>query len=340
MRWPSRTRIVPGCCGWKRSTCCTDSLVWGPSCGSWAATVAAEALPRIAHGRFRALIARELEKAGRGTHRSELVLEGRREVFFSLPSEAHLLQLVQEAERQGRRDAEVEGALEFVSGSAELVASKEEGGKTLLFELLLMTGRLEAAFERAGGIRALGWSMGERAGALLFAAILSFLSLQRIEEAVTVRRLLERYADSGDKPWDVIPEEKDGGQKSEEGEEVGGGAGISEEILRGLRSAAAGGEHNPAVTERNRSYLGWAVRLARRRIDAIVSNKHRGAYDRAAQVLGALAECCIVTGNRRKGRDLVVEFRNRKYNRHSAFRREVDRVVASSALLSGVLREQ
>lgn len=58
-----------------------------------------------------------------------------------------------------------------------------------------MAGRIENAFEKAKSSRALGWSYGDSAGAVLFGGILSVLALNRIEDANTIKHVLKRYAD-------------------------------------------------------------------------------------------------------------------------------------------------
>jgi hypothetical protein len=78
--------------------------------------------------------------------------------------------------------------------------------------------------------------------------------------------------------------------------------------------------------------------IGRRRVEQIVGAKHRGAYDRAAEVLGALAECCILKGDQEAGRDLIDEYRNRKFNRYPAFRGELDGILASSSILRRSMR--
>ncbi|MCG2778958.1 MAG: hypothetical protein L6406_25055 [Desulfobacterales bacterium] len=45
-------------------------------------------------------------------------------------------------------------------------------------------------------------------------------------------------------------------------------------------------------------YLSWAEKIGKLRIDHIVSNKHRRAYERAAQVLGSLAEAYAAMGKK------------------------------------------
>ena len=65
-------------------------------------------------------------------------------------------------------------------------------------------------------------------------------------------------------------------------------------------------------------YFTWAEQIGRHRIDHIVSNKHRGAYDRAAQVLGALIETYIVMDEAEKARQLFHELYKEKFNRFPA----------------------
>lgn len=133
----------------------------------------------------------------------------------------------------------------------EFISPKEKNQKPLLVEMLLMAGRIDTAFEKAGEIRALGWSYGERAGAVLFGGILSFLCLDRIEEAVTIKRVLKHHADSDHESYTFF-------ESSEDERDAGPGICISEEILRGLRSAAVSAEEET-------KYLLWAVRIGRSR---------------------------------------------------------------------------
>ena len=102
--------------------------------------------------------------------------------------------------------------------------------------------------------------------------------------------------------------------------------GITVEILTGLKNAAVS-------LEDLSKYMSWTQRIAGRRIDQIVSNKHRTAYRRAAEVLGALAESYLLMGESGKSRAVVRKYRDEKYNRHSAFRREVNAVIAKSGIL-------
>jgi len=76
-----------------------------------------------------------------------------------------------------------------------------------------------------------------------------------------------------------------------------------------------------------------AKKIGENRIDAIVSNLHRKSYDRAAEVLGALMESFLLNDQQTQARLLLETYKNQKYKRHSAFRREVDIVLKNSKLL-------
>lgn len=80
-------------------------------------------------------------------------------------------------------------------------------------------------------------------------------------------------------------------------------------------------------------YLAWAEKIGKSRIEHIVSNKHRRAYKRAAQVLGSLAEAYLTMEQKSKAAKILHKYYNEKYNRFSAFRREVKTVVTDSELL-------
>ena len=205
------------------------------------ADAAEEALSKVEHSNFRALVAGDLAEAGEKIRRPVLVLKGRREKFFSAPDDAHLLQLIEEADRQSLH--------------------------------------IEAAFAAAGKTRALGWSYG------------------------------------GSGADEEAPEDQ-----------VATRSAVSDEIIRGLHSVTVS-------PKEKQDYLLWAVKIGRKRIEAIVSNKHRKAYERAAEVLGSLAECCALIGKPETGHGMIEEYRNQKFNRHSAFRSELDAIIVSSALL-------
>ena len=77
-------------------------------------------------------------------------------------------------------------------------------------------------------------------------------------------------------------------------------------------------------------YFTWAEKIGKKRIEHIVSNKHRNAYDRAAQVLGALAEVYLATGQKKKATGIVKRYYYDKFKRFRVSRNEVTAVFSES----------
>ena len=164
-------------------------------------------------------------------------------------------------------------------------------------EILLMAGRLEDAFHEGSTEKSVGWSSG-KAG-ILFASILSVLTGNN-HKTVTIQSLLKEHARN-----------------------------FSGEIIKGLMLVS--------LTEsKKQQYLVWADNICRERVEQIVSNQHRNAYDRAARAMGAVAECYVHLNKKDNAIRLLNEFIRIKFPRHSAFRAEVKRVVNGSALLKSL----
>ena len=268
--------------------------------------VSREALEILPKGHFREQVAECLTTAAAQLGRTELVLTGKRERFLSKPGETNLIELLDEARKQSLHSRELDNIL----ASFEQRGSKnEEVPVDLRTKVLLMAGKLREAFKEARHEKSLGWSYG-KAG-VLFASIVSVLTENSSKTGAT-RALLKEYAERREY-YD------DRGEHSQEGK-------LFKEILAGLESVK--------ITESEaREYGEWADKIGRARIEAIVSAQHRGAYDRAASVLVALAEYCLLTKGSDKARSLVNEFVNVKFPRHRAFRKEVQNATSRSTLI-------
>ncbi|NSW92648.1 MAG: hypothetical protein HPY74_18705, partial [Firmicutes bacterium] len=83
--------------------------------------------------------------------------------------------------------------------------------------------------------------------------------------------------------------------------------------------------------EQEEFYLNWCIKEIGDRVDAIVSNQHRGSYHKAAGLLVAMAETLANRGEKNKGMDLIEKYRS-KYSRHSAFKSEIIQAVQISGL--------
>ena len=277
------------------------------SAGDWkgVSLTSREALNSLPNGDFRAQAAGMLIKAGEALNNGNLILKGKRERFYSIPEDRYLINLIKEAEKNGKRNSELEKATNV------LKTQKEHNA--LLVKSLLMAGRLSDAFAKTKDSKPFGWSYGDNVAGVLFGAILAGLTGCN-NKAGIISGLLKRYADDDTGSFRML--EKYDVENKED-------TSVSSEILKGLKGVV--------ITNRERTkYLSWAEDIGRRRIEHIVDNKYRKAYGRAAETLGALAECLAINGNKQKSRDIIEEYRNQKYNRFPAFKQEIDRVIRSS----------
>ncbi len=117
--------------------------------------------------------------------------------------------------------------------------------------------------------------------------------------------------------------ERSGYYDDDDGAKPGG---AYKEVLTGLKSVKIG--ESDAL-----KYGAWADKIGRARVEAIVSGQHRSACDRAARVMGALAEYHILANESEKARALLHEFLFVKFPRHNAFRREAKNVASGSTLI-------
>jgi hypothetical protein len=123
---------------------------------------------------------------------------------------------------------------------------------------------------------------------------------------------------------DINPEDTDTTGDDEPGTDAKGRPGSLVTLLTGQITQA----NTPA--KQRQQWLATAESVVGRRVEAIVSDKNRSAYARAASLIVGYAETQIImgTGN---GRDYIAGMRQR-YPRHTAFRAELDTATRASAL--------
>ena len=276
-------------------------------------TIAKEALTVLEAGHSREKVSDFLAEAGRMTNEPAVTLDGRLEKFYSRPCHANLIYLLAEAVGQDQRETTLVKIIDFYARKIEL----DDNDHSLYLKVLLLAGRLDNAFKIAEGSKSLGWSYRSEIG-LVFASICT-VAADYDENAGIIRKLLGWYSrKEAIYSYDFLGEEND---------LIGF---FHDEIIRGLRRADL-----PASGLKR--YTDWAFRIGGNRVDGIVSNKHRSAYQRAAWVLGALAEVHASRGNNEKAGALIHEYCKEKYSRHSAFRREVKQVISESMLLRKII---
>lgn len=277
--------------------------------------VGTEGLKALKQGRFRERVAKFIIDAAGKLNDTKVSLMGRRERFFSRMNDQNLLDLVDEAIKRDERDKE----LGVVISHFKSRKSIDDDQKALYVKTLLMAGQLDTVFAMTKKEKSVGWSYHSNAG-VVFGSALSVLA-GHSEKADTIKTLLKGYANQRS----VYSE------RFSVDDEMG--TSFYEEIISGLKPK------NFTKAKRT-EYLAWAEKIGKRRIEHIVSNKHRRAYERAAQVLGSLAEAYAAMGQKNKAVKILHKYYNEKYNRFSAFRREVKAVVKDSNLLknSGFLK--
>ena len=269
--------------------------------------VSTEGLKALKEGRSRERVAEFMIDAANELNDAKHVLLGKRERFFSYMSDQNLLDLVAESTTQGKRDNELDTVIKFFKARKSINEEKD-----LYARALLMAGKLNEAVAMAKKEKSVGWSYGNSAG-IVFGSILSVLA-DHSEKAGTIKTLLSGYANN----ISVYSERFS--------IDAGKGTSFYDEIINGLK------QKKDAKSQATES-LSWAEKIGKMRIDHIVSNKHRRAYERAAQVLGSLAEAYIAMDKKSKAVKILHKYYNEKYNRFSAFRREVKAIVKNSDIL-------
>ncbi len=92
-------------------------------------------------------------------------------------------------------------------------------------------------------------------------------------------------------------------------------------------------KESPIPEKEREEYFRAAEKAAFKRVDAIVDEKHRKSYWKVAQLLLAVAETYWSNNKVGEGQMLVSRFKE-KYNRHSAFKAELQKAAKKSKLFS------
>jgi len=270
-------------------------------------SVSTEGLNVLKAGKSREHVAEFMIDAARELNDPKHILSGKRERFFSNVSDQNLLQLVDEATKQNLRGKELDKVIRFFMTPKSISEERD-----LYAKALLMSGKLNDTVAMAKNEKSVGWSYGSSAG-IVFGSVLSVLA-DHSEKAGTTKSLLKGYAN------------KISAYSGSFSINDGLGTSFYDEIIKGLKQRSD-------TKSQAAEAFSWAEKIGKKRIEHIVSNKHRRAYARAAQVLGSLAEAYLAMGKVSKAKKILHEYYSKKYNRFSAFRKEVKTVVMNSDLL-------
>lgn len=266
-----------------------------------AITISRQALKLLKGGKKREELSSVLIQASQAMEDPDVTLEGKFEKFYSFPNDKNLYGAMAEAIEQQQREKGLARILDFYGQKQGM----DDNDNNNYLTALLMNGDLKSAMAMVKDAKSLGWSYGLKIG-LVFGCVAAAAS-EFAPNTGAIERLLNWSLDY----W------------SNENQAP---AFFYKEIGSGLKHASLSEYHVG-------KYFKWAEKIGRKRVDDIVSNTHRGAYDRAAMVLCCLAEVHAAKGDTRAAENLFHEFCKQKYNRHTAFKREVKAVVDGSNLL-------
>nr|WP_319495376.1 hypothetical protein [uncultured Desulfobacter sp.] len=276
-----------------------------------ACAIARQAIKLVKKGEKREALSQMLVEASRSAGNDAGILEGKFEKFYSRPNDENMAQAMAEAIELNQRETGLTWILDFYAGKTKM----SDNEKNLYIKALLMNGNLKAAVEMVQTAKSLGWSYGLNVG-LVFGCVAAAAS-EFETGAGAIKQVLDRSLGNWQTDSDEFVIE----------EEITTPLFFYNEILNGLKAANLSEYH----TLQN---FKWAQKIGKNRVDEIVSNTHRGAYDRAAMVLGSLAEVFTAKGETQSAQDLFHEFCKQKYNRHTAFKREVRSIIDDSRILT------
>jgi hypothetical protein len=282
-----------------------------------AAQEALQALP--ARLPIRAAIADHLCTAALRLDEVSAMRLGRWEAFAAKPTLPRLLDLWEAAADEEERTGLMQRALQHMQDYTAHPPSRPDEmlwigddlerpawiTSPILAHACLLAGDWDAAYHLAAQGKVLGWSSGESAQGLVIAAYLVLLS--------------------GKAPGTLSPSLEQLWQWAIQNSVAAWGwAGEQENpMYKRLELVYAGHlAHVQWAADQQEKFLAWCLDIAQRRVNAIVGDKHRGSYDKAAVLTVACAEVLRLRGDKAAADALIGEVRNR-FPRHRAFQAEM-----------------
>ncbi len=307
-----------------------------------AVRAAQEALRALAPtGEIRAWIAEFIADAAEKNDDGAARLDARREAFRATPTLVRLSALCEAAEPVGELKTVVHAeAARLRSVVARQSRRKGQGedavelqtGHRFLATLLLLDGDTEEAIALAEQAPAVGWSGGEHPGPVVMPYLLCAAAGGAEPAPGTALAELWRGIDV-DEPafpmWDLDTQDDD---FDDEPEAAWPDASLKPRPVRLTPFLRAQIARQPVDPDRQARFLEVAWTVAERRVKEILDKKHRGAYERAAMLVGAVSEARIMAGDAGGGHALLENTRQH-FSRYSAFTRELDKIARRSPLL-------
>ena len=286
-----------------------------------AAHEALRTLPRALP--MRAAVADYLCTAATHLHDTAALRLGRWEAFIAKPALARLLDVWEVTPAGAERTRQMSQAAQHVQDTlanppdqvpsvwADAIERPVWPDKSVLAHAYLLAGDWEAAYRLAMPEQVLGWSSSHNTQGLVVSCCLvqmSGVSPGRLPPNLAQLWHWELQNSTGFVSWYSA----DAGEAS---------------LLVRLQHAYT--ECLPEVSltrDQQAAFLAWCLDVVRRRVDAIVSNQHRGSYDRAALLLTSCTEVLRLLGKGQEARALLGDIRQ-QFQRHRAFQAELQTAV-------------
>jgi hypothetical protein len=281
---------------------------------------------------IRGQIADYLHQAASRLGQQDLVEKSLKEALYASPSLSRLLNLLDHAKTTQQKVNYLIGAL----ARFEKIRKRTEKKGLLetnfnrspdLYEndipenLEIHCYLLKGDYAKAAGLmpssKPLGWSTGDSPNAIL---VPFFLYARWDQERKLTPNIADLWKDATDIPIEF-------GIFSQEDSDPGDlGKRLRDHLEKALKEF-------PIPEKEQDEYFLAAEKAALKRVDAIVGEKHRRSYWKAAQLLLAFAETYWSNGEADKGQRLINRFKE-KYNRHHAFKTELQKAAKKSKLFS------
>ena len=277
---------------------------------------------------IRGQIADYLHQAASRLGQQDLVEKSLKEALYASPSLSRLLNLLDHAKTTQQKVNYLIGALARFEKIRKRTENKEPSEiafnrspdlhenqvpENLEIHCYLLKGDYAKAVSLMSSSKPLGWNSGDIPNAVL---VPFFLYARWDQEKKLTGNIADLWKDATDVPVHF-------GTFSQE-------APISGDLGKRFRDHLEKALKEFPIPEKEQDeYFLAAEKAALKRVDAIVGEKHRQSYWKAAQLLLAFAETYWSAGKADKGQKLVDRFKE-KYHRHSAFRVELQKAAKKS----------
>ncbi len=291
-----------------------------------AASLGLERLP--ARLRIRSKIADYLHEAAVHLNKGDLIDRSLMEALRSDPCLERLLNALDNSGKREKRKAVLDETLALVRALQKKDSRIRAWETDRLPDFLESTVRenlglychlLNGDYENAAVLleksKPLGWSSGEDPGVLG----VPFFLLADWNQGKKLTANLSALWNGATDPDPTIPIEDD---ECDGDEDRPGDRKPTKPDSRFKKYLEAVLKEMPLQTAAKEKYFGLAEKIVLKRIDAIVGNKRRKSYWKAAELLLAVAEVYWSNGRSDEGRALITRI-SEKYKRHSAFRGEL-----------------